>query len=627
MKKLSAILLTAFAAATFQMSAADSCPRPEYPRPQFERNQWVNLNGDWTYVFDFVGTGFDRNYPASKGFDNHITVPFSPESKLGGVEYTDYINNIWYHRPITMPAEWAGKRVKLNFGAVYNDSQVFIDGKLVGRHFGGSPSFSFDITEFVKDGKAHDLVVLASSDVRTAKQGAGKQAMQYPSNGCNYTRTTGIWQTVWMEPVDEEALVRTYVTPDIDQQQLVIRPEFAAENGGKFTATLLDGNKVVATKTVPASNAATVVLPVKKMKLWTPEEPFLYTLNYTVTDKDGNVVDEVSSYAGMRKVSVEGNKVFLNNEPCYLRLVLDQGYYPESQWTAPSDEALRHDIELGKEAGFNGARLHQKVFEERYHYWADKLGYLTWGEFPSWGADMNTTDAARNFLTEWSECVTRDRNHPSIIAWTPMNEEWWPDDVQYPRLCADVYKLTKTLDPSRPVNLVSGGVGTLDTDLWTMHNYEQNPEKLKEIILDNGKMFLQKPYDYNNTMNIGWNMFQKHNNVKWPEYNGKMPYIMDEFGGIKWGIDQANQSTNDQLQSWGYGQAPVSLEEFYSRLEGMVDTLMELSDTVCGYCYTQITDVEQEQNGVYWYDRKPKFDMKVINRIFSKDPYQKSKKK
>ncbi len=599
-----------------------SLPRAEYPRPQFERADWQNLNGRWTYIFDFSDTGFQRGYQASTGFDGSITVPFAPESELSGVGYKDYISNIWYHRTISIPQEWAGKNIRLNFGAVYYTSEVYIDGQFVGRHFGGSSSFSYDITRFVSDGKEHNLVVKASSDLRSGLQGAGKQSLQYASHACNYTRTTGIWQTVWMEPVSPAGLQNVQVITDIDQKQVIVHPWFFAETSGHtLKVTLIEGEKTVVSKTVRASNNSTVVLPVRKVRLWSPEDPFLYGLVYEVIDAEGNVVDRIDSYTGMRKVHIEGNKVYLNNQPYYQRLVLDQGFYPDGIWTAPSDEALKKDIELSMQAGFNGARLHQKVFEERYYYWADRLGYLTWGESASWGMDANDPLAARNFLAEWEECVVRDRNHPSIVTWTPMNEEFWPDDVQYPRFSEDIYTLTKQLDPTRPVNLCSGGVLTVHTDIWTAHHYEQDPAKLKDIVYNGGKMYSLMPQTYKGRIrNIGFNDVGAGTTYDWQEYDGKMPYILDEFGGIKWVKDQDRQAVNSQTVSWGYGQAPRSLEEFYARLEGMVDALLSLSGQMCGYCYTQLTDVEQEENGVYFYDRSSKFDMSRINAIFSRTP-------
>ena len=597
---------------------AFAIPRAEYPRPQFERNAWINLNGEWTYSFDFGGSGLEREWFKSTGFDQKIIVPFCPESKLSGVEYKDFINHMWYHRTISIPQDWANKQVLLNFGAVYYKSEIYIDGVFAARHFGGTSSFQVDITPYVKAGQTHNLVVYVESDVRSTHQPSGKQNLQFASYGCNYTRTTGIWQTVWMEAVHPEGLQSVQMIPDIDQQQLIIRPRFYKELGGKLEVTLKDNGKVVSKETVAANSLSTVILPVKKMKTWSPENPFLYDVELRVIDKAGNVVDEVKSYAGMRKVHIEGKKIYLNNQPYYQRLVLDQRFYPDGIWTAPSDEALKKDIQLSMEAGFNGARLHQKVFEERFYYWADKLGYLTWGEASSWGMDCNDIETARNFITEWTEIVERDRNHPSILIWTPTNEEFWPDRVQYPRLMQDLYKLTKAIDPTRPFHGTSGG-SHIATDIWTVHNYEQDPAKLKELLYNDGKLMEAPKWEIQlMPKNIGYNGLKYTDQYTFPQYKHDMPYLIDEFGGIKWNPSQQMESA--QNTSWGYGEPPHSLEEFYARLEGLVNTVLSLSDHVWGYCYTQLTDVEQEQNGIYYYDRSPKFDMKRIHAIFSKNP-------
>lgn len=596
-------------------------PRPEYPRPQFERADWVNLNGEWTYSFDFSGSGMERELYKSTGFDGRITVPFCPESELSGVGYKDFIPHFWYQRKLTVPAEWSGKTILLNFGAVYYQSEIYIDGKLAGRHFGGTSSFSVDISSFVQAGNQHSLVVYVQSEVRSTQQPAGKQNLQYASYACNYTRTTGIWQTVWMEAVHPEGLQSVQVLTDIDQQQVIVRPRFYKELGGKLEVLLLDNGKTVSKQTVASSALSTVVLPVKNMKTWSPESPFLYDIEYKVYNRQGTLVDHVKAYTGMRKVHIEGKKVYLNNKPYYQRLVLDQGFYPDGIWTAPSDNALKRDIELSMEAGFNGARLHQKVFEERFYYWADKLGYLTWGEASSWGMDCNDPLVARNFISEWAEIVQRDRNHPSILVWTPTNEQFWPDRVQYPRFMEDLYKITKMIDPTRPFHGASGGTH-IATDIWTVHDYEQDPAKLKENLYNEGKLAGTPIWEIQlMPKNIGFNGLKYTDQYAFPEYKKDMPYIVDEFGGIKW--NPAQQMESAQTTSWGYGEPPRSLEDFYARLEGQVNNVLSLSEDIWGYCYTQLTDVEQEQNGVYYYDRKPKFDMKRIHAIFSKNPENK----
>ena len=605
-------LVLAIVALLVSFSALAQIPRAEYPRPQFEREAWQNLNGEWTYTLDPVKTGWERGLRNSKGFADKIIVPFAPESKLSGVEHKEFIPCIWYQRNITIPAEWEGKDVLLQFGAVYYESEIYVDGKFVDRHFGGSDSFTVDITKFVKAGSTHSLVVSAKSDLRSRMQPAGKQSLRHGPFECMYTRTTGIWQTVWMEAVAPAAISRVKYTTDIDRSavsmEFTMRRTAAANT---LTINVKDGSKVVATQSGKVASGSIFTLPIKKAKLWSPESPFLYDVEFILKDAEGNVVDKVASYFGMRKIHTEGNKVYLNNEPYFQRLVLDQGFYPDGIWTAPSDAALKQDIELSLQAGFNGARLHQKVFEERFYYWADKLGYLTWGEAPSWGLDANAVEAARNFITEWRNLVVRDINHPSIVTWTPFNEEFWPDQTQFPRFVNDVYTLTKQLDPSRPVNTVSGGIQIL-TDIWTEHHYEQDPARLKEIIYDGGKMFVRGPsIQERHRGNVGFNRPVLSDPFTFPRYDGSIPYILDEFGGIK--CMEANPSKDG---AWGYGSAPQTKEEFYKRLEGQVRGLMSLNKNMWGWCYTQLTDVEQEQNGIYYYDRGVKYDMERIRKIF-----------
>ncbi len=586
---------------TVAISASAAVPRPEYPRPQFERSEWVNLNGEWSYCFDFSGSGMERKLYESTGFDGKINVPFAPQCELSGVNYKDFISGMWYQRTISIPETWDGNKIMLNFGAVDYIATIFIDGKLAGRHWGGSSSFSIDITSLVTAGCDHNLVVRVEDDERSGEYAHGKQSEKFFSYGCYYTRTTGIWQTVWMEPVSATGLKDAYIIPDLDQSRFVVEPKYYSLSvGQKLRVKIKDGDKVVSEKTVTASEQGKVELPVKNVKTWSPESPFLYGVELDVLDADGKVIDHVLSYTGMRKVSIVGNKIYLNNEPIYLRFVLDQGFYPEGTWTAPSDEALKNDIELSMAAGFNGARLHQKMFEPRFHYWADKLGYLTWGESASWGADINKPLTARNFITEWEETVIRDRNHPSIIAWTPFNETWeHPADREQAReacrFVTDVYNLTKNLD-YRPCHDTSGNYHVI-TDIFTVHKYEQNPVIFKDWLTPKDGKLPQKDLENREV-----------------EYSGQ-PYLVDEYGGIKWIVGQANSEI-----SWGYGEGPRTLEEFYERLEALTDAILDFGDLVCGYCYTQLTDVEQEQNGVYNYDRTLKFDMDRIHAIFSKVP-------
>ena len=596
MNTLKRTIAAAAAIFTLAYASAEELPRAEYPRPQFERQEWINLNGTWDFEFDFGKSGMDRELFKAGSLSQEITVPFCPESELSGIGHTDFINCVWYRRDISTPEEWNGKNIYLNFGAVDYAAEIFIDGILAGRHYGGSSSFSIDLSGHVEAGKIHNLVIRVEDNQRSGEQSVGKQCSTFNSAGCFYTRTTGIWQTVWMEAVDRHGLKRVTMRPDIDQCQLMVMPEFYSESDCTLEVSVKDNGKTVARKSVPCSNHACIVLPLKKMKLWSPEDPFLYDVDFHVKDAGGNVLDHVKSYAGMRKIHISDGKVYLNNREYFQRLVLDQGFYPDGIWTAPSDEALRHDIELAKAAGFNGARLHQKVFEERYFYWADRLGYLTWGEGPSYGMNVNNEIAARNFLSEWLEIVVRDRNHPSLVTWTPFNETWDSQDGTYPRFVRDIYAETKAADPTRPINDASGDDHVM-TDIWSVHNYEQDGDKLKEqLALTEGR----EPYRHS---------YEK----EFLAVYGGQPYILDEFGGIGW------MSPEERKHSWGYGNLPQTEEEFYSRLDKMVKAVASL-EHIAGFCYTQLTDVEQEKNGIYKYDRTEKLDIEKVRHIFMQIP-------
>ena len=594
-KNILALAIAFFGLGTQAM--AESLPRPEYPRPQFERTDWVNLNGTWSYSFDFGRTGAQKGWRDSHGFDGKIIVPFCPESSLSGVAYTDFIPTIWYQRTINVPTAWQGRNILLRFGAVDYEANIYINGKYVTTHYGAGSSFAVDITKFVKPGEDANLVLCVNDNLRDGFQPGGKQSKDLHSGGCMYTRVTGIWQTVWMEPVSDMGLKDVFATPDIDQEQLVVRPEFFHEgNGNTLTVQVFDGKKQVSAKTVKAVNGASVVLPIKKCKLWSPESPFLYDVKYIVKDAKGNVLDEVKSYAGMRKVHVADGYFYLNNQPYFQRLVLDQGYYPDGIWTAPSDEALKKDIEMSIAVGFNGARLHQKVFEERYFYWADKLGYLTWGEQASWGLNVNHDLAARNFLSEWVEEIVRDRNHPSIVTWTPFNETWDSRGGAYVRMMENVYDVTKAMDPTRPVNDASGD-GHVKTDIWAIHDYTREYDNLVR----------------NHTIKAGVEPYRNMANRDFLARYAGQPYMIDEFGGLGW------IPKDQRKDSWGYGAQIETEDEFFQILEQEIDAIKACKHVV-GFCYTQITDVEQEKNGVYYYDRTPKFNAERWKKIFTKIP-------
>jgi len=578
--------------------------RPEHPKPQFRHDRWLNLNGTWNFDFDFGLSGEEKGWHEDpSGLKKQINVPFCPESKLSGIEYTDFIPAVWYHRSFTIPEEWKGSHIFLHFSAVDYDCKAWVNGKPVGRHYGGASSFSFDITEALVEGE-NQLVVSARDDIRSGIQPTGKQSTQLKSHGCDYTRTTGIWQTVWLEARPESHLEWVKIIPDIDNSCFILTPTIKKyKNGLVFKATLIADGKETASVSSTAGSGVSSTIDVPNPRLWSPSDPYLYDLRLELID-NGKIIDTVHSYAGLRKFHIEGNKFYLNNEIIFLRFVLDQGFYPDGIWTAPSDDELRADIERAMAIGFNGARLHQKVFEERFHYWADKLGYLTWGEYYDWGMDFANPQALYNQQKEWREIVIRDMNHPSIVAWTPFNESSGghrADPEAHRRLVSDTYDMTHQLDPTRPVNDASGWVHVI-TDIYSMHNYEQDPEKFRQHYAEVTPDARRKFCVIIPALDIG--------------YEGQ-PFVVDEYGGTWWDPDEAEKASGtDQKASWGYGNRPESIEEVYRRIEGLTAVLTE-HPHIAGFAYTQLTDVEQEKNGIYTYDRRLKFDSNRLKKAFA----------
>ncbi|CAA9266849.1 MAG: GH2, partial [uncultured Chloroflexia bacterium] len=365
-------------------------PRSEYPRPQFVRPDWLCLNGEWQFEVDAGDSGYDRHmHTSDQDLEQRIVVPFCPESSLSGIGNVDFMPTVWYRRSITIPQEWAGRRVLLHFQAVDYDTTVWVNGHEVYRHRGGFTPFTCDLHGVVAPGETAVITVRARDDNRPS-QPRGKQSTRYENYSVFYTRTTGIWQTVWLEPVPHSYLRRPRITPDVANGQFHLSQPISQNSAGlKLHATLRDAEGVVTTAECRADLdfAPQLVLPIPKarQRLWSPNDPHLYDLEIELVDRDGQVVDRATSYAGLRSVAIDGKKVKLNGAVVFQRLVLDQGYYPDGIMTAPTDEALIRDIKLSMAAGFNGARLHQKVFEERFLYHADRLGYLCWGEFADWG--------------------------------------------------------------------------------------------------------------------------------------------------------------------------------------------------------------------------------------------------
>ena len=560
-----------------------SLPRPEHPQPQMERSAWRSLNGAWQFAFDFGRSGLDRHFERRDALDTTITVPFCPESVLSGVHYTDFIPAVWYARAFTLTPEELSGRVLLHFGAVDYEAHVFVNGEPAGTHRGGYTSFCFDITDLCRAGE-NRLSVYAEDDNRSGKQPHGKQCESFDSQGCDYTRTTGIWQTVWLEFVPETYIQSVQYYSNITEGTLLVQAKLCG--AGTFTVKASFEGRPCGEASARAENGfAAVTLPLSELHLWDVGRGNLYDLTLTFGS------DSVKSYAGMREVRIEGRRVLLNGRPVFQRLVLDQGFYPDGIYTAPDESALVRDIELSLAAGFNGARLHQKVFEPRFLYHCDRLGYLAWGEMANWGLDYSDPAALEAFLGEWLDAVDRDFNHPSIVGWCPFNETWDREGRrQLDSLLAMVYRVTKQLDPTRPCIDTSGNFHVV-TDIYDVHDYEQDPASFAahyEAFRTGGAF-----YDAQAARQ---------------QYDGKKPMFVSEYGGIKW------NPQGDVDKAWGYGDGPATEEAFIERYRGLTEALLS-NPNMFGFCYTQLYDVEQETNGLYTYSREPKFDMAVFHAI------------
>ncbi|MBO7254037.1 MAG: beta-galactosidase, partial [Clostridia bacterium] len=448
-----------------------SIPRPEYPRPQFKRENWTNLNGAWQFDFDFGMTGKEKKLYEAETLSKEIIVPFCPESDLSGIGYKDFIPACWYKKEIDVSIK-DNTRYILHFGACDFETEVWVNGESVGTHIGGYISFSFDITEKVKDGK-NIITVYATDDLRSHNQPAGKQCHKYNSFGCFYTRTTGIWQTVWLEEVPVAYIKKIKATPDIENKLLRIEADCVSSNGLELKAeSFFDGIDTGSATAKVVGRTAIINLPLKELHLWEIGSPLLYDLVLTLGE------DKVESYFGMRSVCAVDGKLFINGKGVYQRLILDQGFYPDGIYTAPTDAELIGDIKRSMELGFNGARLHEKIFEERFLYYCDRLGYIVWGEHANWGLDIGKPEAWRNFVCEWLEELQRDYNHPAIIGWCPLNETEKNQDPAFVRYLVEA---TRAFYNFRPVIDCSGWFHVDNvSDFWCMHDYDQKPESFRK---------------------------------------------------------------------------------------------------------------------------------------------------
>ncbi len=569
-------------------------------------------------------------------------MPFCPESDLSGVGHKDFMHAVWYRRAMTPPADWAGRETVIHFGAVDYDATVWAiserTGGLpveIGRHRGGFTPFSCNLLGVAGGGEAVTVVVRARDTAR-APQPRGKQVTTLHPAGCHYTRTTGIWQTVWLESLPlPAALKRTCITPNLGAGSLTVeQPLTNNARGYRLRAVLSDDAGTVCESEVRAdldfAPRLELAISERRRRRWSPEDPFLYDLEITLVDAGGVVADRVLSYAGLRSVAIAGQAMLLNGEPIFQRLVLDQGYYPDGVMIAPTDDALIRDIQLSLDAGFNGARLHQKVFEERFLYHADRMGYLVWGEFADWGCggygpNSDHQQPGITYAAQWLEALERDYSHPCIVGWCPLNETWQPFHDRVTTLddaTQALFLAAKAADKTRPILDTSGYSHRVrDTDVYDSHDY------IKEKDFATG---LEK-FRARHVAGPDWAAFTNPRTptgssastvARWSTPYRGQPYFVSEFGGFRWeagaAAKSATENTLDRKSSWGYGADPQTLDEFYYRFEATCHILINNAH-MFGYCYTQLTDVYPEENGLHTFGREPKFDTARLKAIQSRE--------
>ncbi|TDM05249.1 glycoside hydrolase family 2 protein [Macrococcus lamae] len=573
--------------------------RQEYPRPQLKRNSWVNLNGEWDFSFDDKNVGqtehWNENFPDSL----KINVPFAFQTKLSGIHDTSFHDVVWYRRKVDIEVNESQKAI-LHFGAVDYHSHIYVNGQLVKEHIGGNSSFSVDITDYLSDD--NEIVVRAFDPSVDQTIPRGKQYWCEESASIFYTRTSGIWQPVWIEVVNATYIKQVRWTPDIDaghirlelepsqlvdslkiNVQIRFKDQLLVDDLLLLNDGYLDRSFNVRGHFVDRSNIH------NDGWYWTPENPSLFDVTLKLV-QDDTTLDTVESYFGMRKVGTNNGRFQLNNKDYYQKLVLDQGYFPDGLLTAPSGEDLKKDIELAKALGFNGARKHQKVEDPLFLYWADTLGFLVWGEMAA--ASEYSEKYVERMTNEWIEVVNRDYNHPSIVAWMPLNESWGISRVNHEKRqqahSMSMYYLTKSLDETRVVFSNDGWEHT-KSDICGIHNYS-NAEQVKANYETLEKTLSIKPAN----REIYCEGFS---------YDGE-PIMITEYGGIAYTVED---------KGWGYSSVKSS-EELIEGYQAVTSAIGS-SELIHGFCYTQLTDVEQEINGLLTYDRQPKCDIEQIKAV------------
>lgn len=591
-----------------------------HPRPQLVRSEWTDLCGEWAFAFDDDDRGLgERWYEVADPIDDRvftqrIVVPFPPESKLSGIGDKDFHPVVWYRTVFHAPPLEEGGRLLLHFGAVDYHATVWVNGVLVGRHSGGHTPFSFELTGVLTEAGAQTIVVRAEDQPTDVSQPRGKQDWMPDPHDIFYDRTTGIWQPVWLEPVGPNHVATLHWTPDLPGCRVgaELRLDKAPKEPVTVEVRLRSGDRELANERVTVTDQVShfdVALPALRNQmtrgelLWSPESPTLIDAEVVVSDAQGQTVDRLGSYLGLRSAGFRDGRFLLNGHPYFLRMVLEQGYWPESHLAAPDGDALRSEVEVIKELGFNGARVHQKVEDPRFLYWCDRLGLLVWGEMAN--AYVFSGRAVERLVTEWLDVIRRDHSHPCIVTWVPLNESWGVPDIvtegDRQHYASALYHLTKALDPSRPV-ISNDGWELTETDIVGVHDYSPDGDSLRErwgtpdavhqMLHGAGpgrkKVLLLGPGS--------------------PEYRKGQPVVITEFGGLSYAPDLGH--------GWpGYGTVSSS-DEMMEGFTRIVSALLE-STELAGFCYTQLTDTLQERNGLLDEKRVPKLPVEQVRAVLT----------
>jgi beta-galactosidase/beta-glucuronidase len=565
-----------------------------YPRPQLVRDRWLSLNGAWEFAIDPEG---HWTLPAEVDWSSAINVPFAPEAPASGVGDTSFFRACWYRRAITLPDSQADTRLLLHFGAVDYCASVWVNGQLAGSHRGGYTPFSFDVTPLVSDSGLVEIIVRAEDDPQDLAKPRGKQDWQLHPHSIWYPRTTGIWQTVWIERVPLTAVGWITWTPNLERWEIGFGSGLSGvrRDGLRLRVLLECGDAIIADDTYRVVNGEVHrrialsdpgVDDYRNELLWSPDSPTLITAKLELWGERGELIDRVSSYTALRSIATQRDRIVLNNRPYFLRMVLDQGYWPEGGQTAPSDAHLRADIELAKRMGFNGVRKHQKLEEPRYLYWADTLGLLVWEEMPS--AYRFRPDSVERVTAEWTAAIERDSSHPCIVAWVPINESWGvpnlPDNPPERHYVQALYHLTRTLDPTRPV-IGNDGWESVATDIVGIHDYDHDPDRLQRRYHGDREVprIFRRERPGGRLLVLGG------------DTHADLPIVLSEFGGI---------ALNPSGAGWGYSRAQT-VEDFARQFEALMRAVHSVG-LFNGFCYTQFADTYQEVNGLLTADRRPK---------------------